>query len=207
MSMLNRHRGMSARELSELVLCDKEYGNPIGTLRTHLYRLRNMFELLSESDLIVTKSNGYRINPDLKIVTDYDQFEKLCGSIKPVMADQKQIEILKEAVKIYTGKLFPNGDGDLWHISCSMKYHSLYIKAFEQLMGLLNKTEDYKALHDYSMRAINVDPNSPAIIYWLVVALRKSGAIEMAQKHLESAKARLLEEEYQELEYRLKIAV
>lgn len=205
--MLNRHRGMSARELSELVLCDKEYGNPIGTLRTHLYRLRNMFELLSESDLIVTKSNGYRINPDLKIVTDYDQFEKLCGSIKSVMSDQKQIEILKEAVKIYTGKLFPNGDGDLWHISFSMKYHSLYIKAFEQLMGLLNKTEDYKALHDYSMRAINVDPNSPAIIYWLVVALRKSGAIEMAQKHLESAKARLLEEEYQELEYRLKIAV
>ena len=62
-------------------------------------------------------------------------------------------------------------------------------------------------MHDYSMRAINVDPNSPAIIYWLVVALRKSGAIEMAQKHLESAKARLLEEEYQELEYRLKIAV
>lgn len=85
------------------------------------------------------------------------------------MSDQKQIEILKEAVKIYTGKLFPNGDGDLWHISFSMKYHSLYIKAFEQLMGLLNKTEDYKALHDYSMRAINVDPNSPAIIYWLVV--------------------------------------
>ena len=90
--------------------------------------------------------------------------EKLCGSIKSVMSDQKQIEILKAAVKIYTGKLFPNGDGDLWHISFCMKYHSLYIKAFEQLMGLLNKTEDYKALHDYSMRAINVDPNSPMLM-------------------------------------------
>ena len=32
-------------------------------------------------------------------------------------------------------------------------------------------------------------------------------AVEIEQKHLESAKARLLEEEYQELEYRLKIAV
>ena len=123
------------------------------------------------------------------------------------MPDQKKIEILKEAVKIYDGKLFPNGDGDHWHISCSMSYHNMYIKAFEQLMGLLNKSEDYKALHDYSLKAIKVDPNSPAIIYWLVIALRKSGAIEVAQKHLESAKNRLLEEEYQELEYRLKIAV
>lgn len=205
--MLNRHRGMSARELSELVLSDKEYGNPIGTLRTHLYRLRNMFDLLSDADLIVTKPNGYRINPDLKIVTDYEQFEKLCGSITPYMPEQKQIEILKEAVKIYDGRLFPNGDGDIWHLSCSMRFHNMYIKAFELLMGLLNKTEDYKALHDYAMRAIKVDQNSPAIIYWLVVALRKSGAIEVAQKHLESAKNRLLEEEYQELEYRLKIAV
>ncbi len=205
--MLNRHRGMSARELSELVLCDKEYGNPIGTLRTHLYRLRKIFELIYDKNLIVTMPNGYRINPNLKIVTDYELFENQYKLVTPLLPEDKQIEILKEVVKIYDGKLFPNGYSDHWHIPCSTKYHTIYINAFEQLMGLLNKTEDYKALHNYSLKAIKVDPNSPAIIYWLVVALRKSGAIEVAQKHLESAKNRLLEEEYQELEYRLKIAV
>ena len=205
--MLNRKRAMSARELSELVLTDKEYENPLGTVRTHLYRLRKMSELLSEKELIITKSSGYQINPDLKIMVDYEQFEKLCGSITPFMTDQKQIEILKEAVKIYDGKLFPNGSGDVWHISYSAKYHLMYIKAVDQLMELLNKSEDNKALHDYAMRAVKIDPDNPTIIYWLVVALRKNGAIDMAKKHLESAKARLLEEEYQELEYRLKIAV
>ncbi len=205
--MLNRHRGMSSRELSELVLADKDYENPIGNLRTHLYRLRNMFDLLSDADLIVTKSNGYRINPDLKIVTDYEQFEKLCGRITPYMTDQKQIELLKEAVKIYDGRLFPNGTGDMWHISYSARYHLMYIKAVDQLMELLNRSEDFKALHDYAMRVVKIDPDNPTVIFWLVVALRKNGAIDMAKKHLESAKARLLEEEYRELEQRLKIAV
>lgn len=114
---------------------------------------------------------------------------------------------MKEAVKLYDGKLFPNGDGEMWHISHSAKYHMMYIKAVDQLMELLNESEDYKALHDYAMRTVNIEADSPVIIYWLVVALRKNGAIDMAKKHLESAKARLLEEEYQELECRLKIAV
>ncbi len=205
--MLNRHRGMSARELSELIWAGKDYENPMGNLRSNLYRLRNMFELLSDTELIVTKQNGYRINPELKIQTDYEQFEKLCDSITPFTTKQNQIKILKEAVNIYVGKLFPNGDGEHWHIPHSSKYHMRYLKAVDRLMELLNESKDYKALHDYSMQAIRIEPDSPGIIYWLVVALRKNGAIDMAKKHLESAKTRLFEEEYQELECRLRLPV
>ncbi len=204
--MLNRHRGMPAKELSDLIWADKDYDNPTGNLRSNLYRLRNMFELLSDSELIVTTTNGYRINPDLKIATDYEQFEKLCQSVTPFTGNQRQIEVLKEAVKLYDGKLFPNGSGEHWLIPYSAKYHMMYLETVDKLMALLNEVEDYKTLHDYSMRAIKIDPDSPVVIYWLVVALRKNGAIEMAKKHLESAKARLLEEEYRDLEERLRTA-
>ncbi len=203
--MLNRHRGMPAKELSDLIWSDKDYDNPTGNLRSNLYRLRNMFELLSNSELIITTPNGYRINPALKISSDYEQFEKLFRSVTPFMSTQKQIEILKEAVKLYDGKLFPNGDGEHWLIPYSSKYHMMYLEVVDKLMVLLNDSEDYKTLHDYSMGAIKIDPDSPVVIYWLVVALRKNGAIEMAKKHLESAKARLLEEEYRDLEERLRL--
>ena len=113
---------------------------------------------------------------------------------------------MKEAVKLYDGKLFPNGDGEHWLIPYSAKYHMMYLEAVDKLMTLLNEGEDYKTLHDYSMRAVKIDPDSPVMIYWLIVALRKNGAIEMAKKHLESAKARLLEEEYRDLEERLRTA-
>ena len=46
-------------------------------------------------------------------------------------------------------------------------------------------------------------PDNPTVLFWLIVALRKHGAIDMAKEHLESARIRLLREEYQELEERL----
>lgn len=205
--MLNRHRGMPAKELSDLIWGDKEFENHVGNLRSHLYRLRNMLDLLSKKDLVITQPNGYRINPELKIHTDFEQFECLCKSVKPMMQLHEQIKILKEAVDLYDGKLFPSAEGEHWHIHHSAYYHTMYLKAVEALMELYHEVTDYRALHDCSMKAIKIEANSPAIIYWLIIALRKNGAIEMAKKHLESAKARLLEEEYRELENRLQIAV
>ena len=53
------------------------------------------------------------------------------------------------------------------------------------------------------MMAVSVEPDNPTVLFWLIVALRKHGAIDMAKEHLESARIRLLNEEYQELEERL----
>ncbi len=204
--MLNRHRGMPAKELSDLIWADKDYDNPTGNLRSNLYRLRNMFELISDEELIVTTPNGYRINPDLKIVTDYEQFDMLCNSVNPFMAVHQIIDILKEVADSYKGKLFPNGEGEHWLIPHSAKYHLMYLKFMDKLMELLNEKKDYRTLQDYAVRAINIDSVSPIIIFWLVHTLRKNGAIDLAKKHLEAARARLLDEEYRELEERLRTA-
>lgn len=58
--MMNRNRGVSARELSEQLWPDKEYDNPTGNIRTLLYRFRSAFRIISDTDLIVTTPNGYR---------------------------------------------------------------------------------------------------------------------------------------------------
>ena len=79
----------------------------------------------------------------------------------------------------------------------------LYLETLDKLMELLHETKDNKALHKNSMQAITIEPNSPSIICWLIIALRKHGALDMANKHMESAKARLLSEEYRDLEFRL----
>ena len=72
-----------------------------------------------------------------------------------------------------------------------------------ELMELLHTEKQYDKLYEYAMMAVGIDSESPITIYWLIVALRKHGAADMAKRHLESAKLRLLEEEYRELETRL----
>lgn len=204
--MLHRHRGMTAKELSNHIWADKDFDNPTGNLRSMLYRLRSMFELLSDADLVVTTKNGYRINPDLKIHTDFEHFESLCNSITPFLSIRKKIELLQEAVTIYDGELFPNGNGEHWLMVHSTKYHMMYLKAVEQLLSLLNEVEDYQTLHDYAMLAMRLEPNNIRINYWLVIALRKNGAVELARQQLDAARARLFEEEFRELEHLLNIA-
>lgn len=46
-------------------------------LRGLLYRFRKPFQLISDEDLIINTQAGYRLNPNLKIMTDYAQFDKL----------------------------------------------------------------------------------------------------------------------------------
>ncbi len=205
--MLNRDRVVPSSELCDTIWNDRDYENPINNLRTTLFRLRNMFGLLFDGSLIITSKNGYRINPELRIHSDFEHFEKLCTGISPFMLKDSKICILKEAVELYTGKLFPSGDGELWLISYMMHYRMMYIDAVEKLMRLLIEVGDYQAMQDYAMMAAQIEPDNTRMIYWLVVAMRKNGAVEMAKKHLDSAKARLFEEEYRELERMLGIII
>ena len=150
-----------------------------------------------------TDSHGYRINTNLKIETDFEKFEQGYHMAKKMQGKQEKIDTLKEIVKLYRGKMFLTGSAEHWQIAYISKFHLMYLAAIEMLMELLYDNRDYGVMHEYATRAITVEPDNPSIIYWLIVALRKYGAADMAKEHLESAKIRLLAEEYQELEGRL----
>ncbi len=201
--LLNRKRGMSARELSEHLWSDKEYDNPTRNLRSLLFRLRATLRIVTDLELIVTTANGYRLNPDISIRTDFEEFEKICECRYVVSDISEKILLLEEAVKMYQGKLFPTGDCEHWILPLNSRCHILYLPMVDELMELLHTEKQYGKLYEYAMMTVSIDPESPITIYWLIVALRLHGAAEMAKRHLESAKLRLLEEEYKELEARL----
>ena len=201
--MMNRHRSMTGRELADALWPDADYTDPTGKLRTLLYRFRTTFRLFSDKELIVTSANGYRINSELSIRTDYEDFERTCEVSKKAYDRYQKKELLCKAVKLYRGKLFPTGSGEHWLLACNSKYHLQYLAIVEELMTQLNTEKNYSMMHEYAMMAVSVEPDNPTVLFWLIVALRKHGAIDMAKEHLESARIRLLNEEYQELEERL----
>lgn len=201
--LMNRKRGMSARELSEHLWADKEYDNPTRNLRFLLFRLRATLRVITDVDLIVTTANGYRLNPDVIIETDFEEFEKICESRSAISDTTERIRLLEKAVRMYHGKLFPTGDCEHWILPLNSKCHILYLPMVNELMELLHTEKRYDELYEYAMLAVGVDPESPITIYWMVVAMRIHGAAEIAKRHLEAAKLRLLEEEYRDLEARL----
>ena len=201
--LMNRHRAMSGREIADALWPDADYTDPTGKLRTLLYRFRATFRMISDKELIVTVPSGYRINSDLSIRTDYEDFEKTCDVSKKAYDRYQKKELLCKAIKSYRGKLFPTGSGEHWLLACNSKYHLQYLASVEELMSLLHSEKNYSMMHEYAMLAVSVEPDNPTVLFWLIVALRKHGAMDMAKEHLESAKIRLLNEEYRDLEDRL----
>jgi len=201
--LMNRKRGMTAREISDILWPDKDYDNPTGNLRSLLFRLRATLRYVTDIELVVTMPNGYRINPDIVVETDYEEFEKICEEQDIIKNTAQKIKELGKAVTLYQGKLFPTGSSEHWLIPYHSRYHLMYLQMLNELMELLNDEKQYELMYDYAMLAISVEPDSPITNYWLVVSLRKHGATDMAKKHLEAAKLRLLEEEYHELKNRL----
>ena len=143
------------------------------------------------------------MNPDVVIKTDFEEFEKICENRDNISDRTEKIRLLEKAVNLYQGKLFPMGDCEHWIIPLNSRCHILYLPIVNELMELLHTEKQYDKLYEYAMQAVGIDPESPITIYWLIVALRRHGAADIAKRHLESAKLRLFEEEYRELEARL----
>ena len=69
--------------------------NPAKNMRNLIYRLRQTFGLISEKELIVSTASGYQFNPDLHIMTDYQQFDDLIQLASKASSVINRVELLK----------------------------------------------------------------------------------------------------------------
>lgn len=71
-----------------------------------LYRLRQTFSLISDYSLIESSTGGYRLNPELKIMTDLNLFDQYRSSIQDTASLAHKVELLKKAVELYEGHTY-----------------------------------------------------------------------------------------------------
>lgn len=78
--LLSSRSVFTARELAEALWPDEAYDqeNPGKNIKTLIYRLRQVFSMISEQDLIESTPYGYRFNPELNIMTDLQEFDRYC---------------------------------------------------------------------------------------------------------------------------------
>ena len=126
------------------------------------------FGLISEKELIVSTASGYQFNPDLHIMTDYQQFDDLIQLASKASSVINRVELLKNAIDLYCGKILSSADGEHWLIQFAARslaivpensrgyywlIHSLKVQGMDELASneyQLAKqhltTEEYKEL-------------------------------------------------------------
>ena len=170
-----------------------------------VYRVQQIFGLISDYRLIESTKRGYRINPELNIITDIQMFEE-CWSQAQTTADlSAKGSLLKKAMDIYKHGVLPSLDGEHWLMPTVAHYSLRYMGVVNQLLSALDSVNDYVCIHEYANIAIQAVPGSADAYYWLIYAMNHLGTPEIARRELQAAKQALTDEDYQDILRRLKM--
>lgn len=165
-------------------------------IRSLIYRFRREFSLISPHQLIESTPNGYRINPELHIITDLQQFDTLWERAQKAGTASYKIELLKQAVALYRGPLFENAAGEHWIVGLATHYSMRYAGLINELLSALAEIKDYSGLQLYATKACDIMPENIKARYWLIYAIYHLGAVEVAKSEMERARTILTVEEF-----------
>lgn len=204
--LLGSRRFFTARELAETLWPDEAFDqeNPGKNIKTLIYRLRQVFSMISEQDLIESTPYGYRLNPKLNIMTDLQEFDRYLRSAQDTASITGKIDLLKKAVSVYRGNILGSAAGEHWLIPTSSHYNLKYLGAVNELLKTLAELKDYAGVHQYAAQALCIDPGNFRAYFWMIYSMYRQGATEMAKAELRAAEQHLTSEEYSELVQHLK---
>lgn len=169
-------------------------------IRAYMYRFRKSFDIISKHKLIEYGSNGYRLNPNLNIKTDLQQFEALWELSKQNIPIPQKVHTLKQAIRLYRGSVFASSCDDHWVVGIATEYKMKYIGMVNDLLALLAQFEDYDGIQHYATKALALVPENVKGQYWLIYAMYHDGAIALARQEYHQSKLRLTEDEVASLD-------
>lgn len=199
--LLNNRSVIPPREIAEAIWPEEAYDqeNPGKNMKALIYRLRQTFGLISDQQLVESTAYGYRLNPKLNIMTDLQQFDQYAAASQNTASVTKKVELLKQAMNVYKGNILASATGEHWLIHTASHYNLKYLGVVNELLKTLVELKDFTDIHQYATQALRIEPGNLRAYYWLIYAMHRQGATEMAKVELRTAEQNLTSEEYDEL--------
>ena len=173
-------------------------------VKSLVYRLQQMFGLISDYRLVESTGSGYWLSPDLNIITDLEIFEDLWNKAQVTADLQAKGHLLKEAMDLYKHGPLEVYRGEHWFMP-TVAHHSLrYAGVINQLLSTLDMANDYVCILEYANIALGAIPGSADAYYWLIYAMNHLGMGEIAKNELKAAKQALTENDFEDLLKKLK---
>ncbi len=203
---LHPKRTYSPRELAETIWPNEamEQNNPGQNMKYLIHRLRQMFNMISDYWLVESTVNGYRLNPELSITTDLQQFEKCINAANCTSSVTQKIAFLEEALDLYKGDVLESAAGEHWLMSIATHYKLKYAAAGNELLKTLAELKDYSGVHHHAAKMLCADSSNVRAHFWLIYAAYQQGSADIARAALKEAEKCLTQDEYGELTAQLK---
>lgn len=201
--LLHNRRPMTPHEIVSDLWPEEDPDKASMNVKGLVYRLQQMFSLISDYRLIESIGNGYTLSPDLHIMTDMESFENYFDEAQVTADPTAKAHLLKKAMDTYKHGLLTEYSGEHWFMPTVAHYNLRYIGVVNQLLATLDRANDYVCIYEYANIARSAVPDSGDAYYWLIYAMTHLGMTEIARNELHAAKQILTEDDYQDLVKRL----
>ena len=132
-------------------------------------------------------------------MTDLQQFNALWEKAQHAPTIPSKVDLLKKAVDLYKGDVFENARGEHWIDGIATQYRLRYIGIINELLSTLDTAGDFTGVQQYATTAIERTPENVRAHYWLLHAMNRLGALELARNQINHAKEILTSEEFDTL--------
>lgn len=129
------------------------------SLKTSLHRVRTMMDALGAdfpADFILTKNGTYSLNPDVEIITDYEQFEHFYQKGCESASAEDKLKYYLKAFQLYKGEFLQRFSDTTWVTPLSTYYHNQYIKLIHAIISVCQQEEIYSYAADILKKACAV---------------------------------------------------
>lgn len=188
----NRKSAISADELVRKIWDDGLGTNPAGTLKTTMWRVRQLLEgLLPGVDIIKHTTGGYVFVPEIKIETDFEEFERLCLSAEKLTDDGAKCDEYRKALSLYKNDFLERYASEAWVSPLTAYYNSLYVKAALAQLSLLKEAGCAEEAEVLARQAIKAAPYNEEMYRYLMHSLMEQRKFDKADAAYEDLRARL----------------
>ena len=184
--ILNRDRGVSARELIDVLWPDSESSDPMATLQNNVSRARNALEELGLRDgkkLICNRSGTYYWAPNTETVLDCEQFRTALRACLDEAGNIKDETLAARAIRLYSDDFLPECATDSWCVNTNAYYHATYLQLCRKMTARLLDRQAYAEAEQICRRVLGLDPAAEEFAVRLMQALTRSGMPDKALEY------------------------
>ncbi len=184
--ILTRDRGVSARELIDLLWPDSESSDPMATLQNNVSRARNALEELGLRDgkkLICNRSGTYYWAPNTETVLDCEQFRTALRACLDEVGNIKDEALAARAIGMYSDDFLPECATDSWCVNTNAYYHASYLQLCRKMTAHLLDRQAYAEVGQICRRVLGLDPAAEEFAVRLMQALTRSGMPDKALEY------------------------
>lgn len=158
--LCHRTRSVPPEELIDLLYGNDPKGtNPTNALKTALHRVRTLLDQLwpgAGKELILYQEGGYRWNPDVPVVLDIDEFERLSH---PTTDDENQeLDSFLAALTLYRGEFLNKLSSEPWALPLTAYFHNQAVQITLKAVPILIRLKRVDEAEALCRSAISMEP-------------------------------------------------